>query len=427
MKFFKILAALISTTILFSACSVTNDKTANISEDKVIPVSVEQAKKGEISTSFRYSGTIKTNKEVMVISKVAGRVKQIFFKVGDTVNEGDILFTVDDKDIQDSIKSLELQLKSSQIAVDMAQKAVKISKGSQLQQQLNQAETSLKTSEVQYNSAKKAYEDTKLLYEAGSASKQQYDQSKTGFETAQISFNAAKQSYDLLVNKTSQENIDRATDQLNQAIASKENVEFQLKKAKDNLADTNVKSPISGVVSSRTIEEGEMVGGSSVPFIVVQINPAIFTVNVSEQMLGTIKEDDDVNIDIGAIKDKNFIGKIRSIAPVADERTATYPVEIAIENNNNALKAGMFGEVVFIIDKKENVIVVKSETVIEKDKKSFVFITTKDNKAKMVEVETGIDTGREIEIVNGLDVGLPLVVKGQDYLVDGDNIKITGE
>lgn len=426
MKHFKILIALISTTILLSACSSTKDNTAT-TESKAIPVSLEQAQKGEISTSFRYSGTIKTNKQVMVVSKVAGRVEQIFFKVGDTVKEGDVLFTVDDKDIQDSIKSLELQLKSSQIAVDMAQKALNSSKGSQLEQQLTQAETALKTSEIQYNSTKKSYEDAKMLYEAGSASKQQYDQTKTAFETAEISLNAAKQSYNLLVNKTSQENIDRAKDNLNQAKASKENVEFQLKKAKDNLAETNVKSPINGVVSSKTIEEGEMVGGSSVPFIVVQINPAVFTVNVSEQMLGNIKQGDNVNVVIGAIKDKNFTGQIRSIAPVADERTSTYPIEIEIENNNNELKAGMFGEVAFIMDNREDVIVVKIETLIEKDKKTYIFTTTEDNKAKLIEVETGIDNGKEIEIKKGLSVGQSIIVKGQDYLVDGDIIKVTAE
>ncbi len=427
MKHFKIFIALISTTILLSACSSTNNDTTTAAESKVIPVSVEQAQKGEITTSFRYSGTLKTNKQVMVVSKVAGRVKQIFFKVGDTVKEGDVLFSVDDKDIQDSIKSLELQLKSSQIAVDMAQKALNSSKGSMLEQQLTQAETSVKTSELQYNTAKKNYEDSKMLYEAGSASKQQYDQAKTAFETAQISFNAAQQAYDLLVNKTSQENIDRAKDQLNQAIASKENVEFQLNKAKENLAETNVKSPISGVVSSRAIEEGEMVGGSSVPFVVVQINPAVLAVNISEQMLGNIKEGDNVNIVIGAIKDNTFTGRIRSIAPVADERTTTYPIEIEIENNNNELKAGMFGEVAFITNKQEDVIVVKRETLIEKDQKTFVFTTTEDNKAKLVEVETGIDNGNEIEITTGLNVGQSIIVKGQDYLKDGDNIKISGE
>lgn len=427
MKQYKLFIVLISATILLSACSSTkNDVTTN-AESKIIPVSVEQAQKGEISTSFRYSGTLKTNKQVMVVSKVPGRVKQIFFKVGDTVKEDDILFSVDDKDIQDSIKSLELQLKSSQIAVDMAQKALASSKGSMLEQQLTQAETSLKTSELQYNNAKKSYEDSKILYEAGSASKQQYDQAKTAFEAAEISFNAAQQAYDLLINKTSQENIDRAKDQLNQAIATKENVEFQLKKAKENLAETDVKSPISGVISSRTIEEGEMVGSTSVPFIVVQIDPVVLAVNISEQMLGSIKEGDYVNVVIGAIKDKTFTGKIRSIAPVADERTATYPVEIEIENKDNELKAGMFGEVNFITNKQEDVIVVKRETLIEKDNKTFVFTITEDNKAKLIEVETGIDNGKEVEITKGLNVGQSIIVKGQDYLIDGDNIKISAE
>jgi len=427
MKFFKVLTVLICTTILFSACSSKEDETKTPTENNVIPVSVEQVKKGDISTSFRYSGTIKTNKEVMVVSKVSGRVKEIFFRVGDDVKKGDILFTVDDKDIQDSIKSLELQLKSAQIAVNMAEKALVASKGSQLQQQLTQAETSLKTSELQYNDAKKNFEDIKLLYEAGSVSQQQYQQTKTAYETAQISFNAAKQSYDLLVNKTSKENIDRAKDQLNQSIASKENVEFQLKKAKENLAETKVKSPINGVVSSRTIEEGEMIGGSSVPFVVVQINPAVFAVNVSEQMLGSIKEGDSVNIAVGSIKDKSFLGKIRSIAPVADERAATYPVEIEIENNNNELKAGMFGEVEFITNKKENTIVVNRETIVEKNQKSYIFTATKDNKSKLVEVQIGIDNGKEIEITKGLEIGQTIIVKGQDYLVDGNSIKITEE
>ena len=201
--------------------------------------------------------------------------------------------------------------------------------------------------EIQLQDAKKAYEDMKTLYEIGSASKQQLDQMKTAYETASIGYNSAKDAYDLFINSLSKESIERAESQLTQAAATKEGLEVQLANAYESLKDTAVKSPIDGIVSSRTIDPGEMVSGAVAPFTIIQMDTVSVEVNVSEQLINKIEKGQKVTVHVSSAFDKPFEGTIHAISPAADERTFTYPVKIEIPNKEGLLKPGMFAEVEF--------------------------------------------------------------------------------
>lgn len=424
MKMKRLIPAVLALGILTVGCSQTNKEAMNeVEEEKTTPVRVEQVSKGQISNTFTYGGKINPKQQITVTSKIAGKVKEVNFDIGDVVKAGDVLFTLDEKDIQNTIRSLEAQLKSAEAAVNMSQVGLNSAKGSQQEQQKNQLEANLKMTEIQLQDAKKAYEDIKTLYEIGSASKQQLDQMETAYETASIGYNSAKDAYDLFINSLSKENIERAQNQLTQAAATKEGLEVQLANAHETLKDAAVKSPIDGIVSSRMIDSGEMVSGAIAPFTIIQMDTVSVDVNVSEQLINKIEKGQKVDVYISSAFDKPFEGIIRAVSPAADDRTFTYPVKIEISNKEGLLKPGMFAEVEFAADTVKDALIIPRESVLTEGDINYVYIVEGD-RAKKVELKLGLDNGKEVEIPEGLNEGAQLVIKGQNYLEDGGKVQI---
>lgn len=417
----KLTSVLLLPVFLLSACSNTGGN--NEIEEKVTPVYIQKVSKGQISDTFTYGGEINPKQQITVSSKVAGKVKEVYFDIGDYVKEGVVLFQLDETDLQNNIKALEAQLKSAQATVNMGQIALSSAKGSQYKQQKSQMETALKNAEIQLQDSKKAYEDMKVLYEMGSVSKQQLDQSESAYQMALLAYQAAKNNYDLFMNNLSKESVQLAQNQLEQAVAAKESLEVQIANAKEALNDTAVRSPIDGIVSSRMIDAGEMVAGAIAPFTIIQIDQVFVDVYVSEQIINKIEKNQKVDVYVRSASTDKFEGKIAAISPAADERTFTYLVKVEIDNQGGLLKPGMFAEVEFVLDSANNVIVIPREAILTEGDRDFVYIVEGD-RAKKIEVKLGLDNGKEAAILEGLKEGMEIVIKGQEYLLDGGKVQI---
>ncbi|NLK21977.1 MAG: efflux RND transporter periplasmic adaptor subunit [Epulopiscium sp.] len=423
MKIKKLISIIMVLGIIATGCGRINKEAIGKLEEKATPIKIEKTSRGRISNSFSYGGKINPKQQIHVISKMPGKVKELHFDVGDEVKTGDILFRLDEKDIENNIKLLEAQLKSADAAVSLGKVGLDSAKGSQQEQQKIQLEAAVKNSEIQFNDAKKAYEDMKTLYDLGSISQQQLDQTKSAYEAASLGYNSAKDSYHLFINSLSKESVKAAQSQLSQATAARESVQVQIDSAKETLKDATVKSPIDGIVSSRTVEAGEMVGSSIPPFTIIQMDIVSVDVNVSEQIINKLKKDQKVEVYVSSASKTPFEGKIKVISPAADERTFTYPVKIEIPNQSGLLKPGMFAEIEFNVDTVNDAIIVPRETILTEGDISYIY-TVEGDRAKRIEVKIGLDNGRETEIIEGLEEGTQIVIKGQNYLEDGGKVQI---
>ena len=155
----------------------------------------------------------------------------------------------------------------------------------------------------------------KVLYDIGSVSKRQLDQLESTYQTALLAYESAKDNYDLFMSNLSKESVQLAQSQLTQAVAAKESLEIQIANAKETLKDTAVKSPIDGVVSSRMIDAGEMVGGAIAPFTIIQMDKVFVDVNVSEQIINKIEKNQKVDVYVASASSNKFVGRIAAISP----------------------------------------------------------------------------------------------------------------
>lgn len=207
-----------------------------------------------------------------------------------------------------------------------------------------------------------------------------------------------------------------------------DNIKVQLDQAQTNLKNltenTFLLSPISGVVTARNYDDGDMYSGQMPVLTVMNINPVKVLVNVSESYYSQIKTGMVIDVKFDVLSGQNFQGRVNLIYPTIDERSRTFPVEIKLNNNNNKIRPGMFARVNIEFGKTKRVVV--SDKAIVKQAGSgakYVYVYT-DGKVEYKQVEVGRRVDADYEILSGLSAGEQIVVAGQSKLVDGIAVKV---
>lgn len=324
-----------------------------------------------------------------------------------------------------SIETNKLNLDKAELAYNNAKTDYDTYKalydvGAIAQTNINQYETALNQAEIALSQAKLAYEQTNSSVDQAEIA---YNQAKAALSQALEASNQAKAVYEITANQMPSENKRKAEDALKVAEASKASILAQIKTAEKNLEDAVVKSPITGIVSACNVKADTLLSqGATVPFTIIDMSFVNIEVNVSEQLINNIKVGDIVDTKINAISEESIKAQIKNISPSANT-AGTYTVKLEIENKDNKLKSGMFGEVYFTREKSSDTIILPRSAVISNDNETYVMIVS-DNIAKKVNVTLGVDTGDEVEILSGLEENMKVVTKGQTYLIDGDTVEI---
>lgn len=466
MKGKKIYITALILSIILTSCGGADVE----QEEKAIErtaVEVTSISKGSIKSDLTYAGNINPTETVAVVSKMSGKVKEVYFDIGDKVSEGAVLFTLDESDIKDQIKQLQTQIAVAEQGVKTAQAALNTVTGGQYESQVLQIESSIENTKTQIDSAEVAlknaelalnnamdgkqnvetsFNNTKMLYDTGIVSRSEfekaelaYKQAQTGVEQAELAHSQAKLQYEQALKglKTAEENLnltkgqiveenqERAMLSLEQAKASKNSASVQLEILQSTLNDTNVKSPIRGIISGKTAVKGEYTSPQLPAYTVVNMEKVNVQVKVSEVLINLLSVGQEVDVLIKTVNDEPIKGIIKTISPAADQ-TSTYPITIEINNADGNIKPGMFAEVHFTKDYRADTIVMPRNTVMEDETGSYVYIA-EGEKVKKVYITTGIDNGEQIEIIEGLKEGDKIITKGQSFLTDGAYINVVEE
>lgn len=238
---------------------------------------------------------------------------------------------------------------------------------------LRQLELQIKNQEVQFNR-------TDELYKVGGVSKAEWDNIKMSLD----------------VNRTAYNNL---------------------------LINTQLVSPIDGVVTARNYDNGDLYSGQ--PVLVVQsISPVKLLINVSEQYFSRVNLNDAVSIEMDAYPGEVFTGKISLVYPAIDAATHTFPVEIKVANADRKLRPGMFARATLNLGTEQHVVV--PDIAIVKRAGSgdrFVYVY-EDGKVSYNKVELGQRMGDRYELLSGVPNNATIVIAGQNKLSDGIEVEV---
>lgn len=234
--------------------------------------------------------------------------------------------------------------------------------------------------ETQLATLKRDYERYRELYEVGGVSKQQLDQLKTQLDVAQTALNNIGEN-------------------------------------------TGLVSPISGVVTARNYDPGDVAGGA--PILTIEnINPVKVIINVSESYYSRVSLGMPAEIAVDALQGEKFEGKISLIYPTINSTSRTFPVEIEVNNSDQRLRPGMFSRVTLNFGTNEHPVVPDRAVLKQSGSNDRYVFLEKDGKASYTKVELGTRLGDKYEIVSGLQVGDRVIVQGNTGLVDGVEVQV---
>ena len=207
-----------------------------------------------------------------------------------------------------------------------------------------------------------------------------------------------------------------------------DNARLQLTIAETNLSNlqenTYLISPISGVVTTRNYDSGDIYNGQMPILTVMQINPVQIKINVSESFYSLIKTGMSVDVKLDVFKDQTFEGKVQLIYPTIDERTRTFQVEVRVNNASQKIRPGMFARVGVDFG-KVNQVVVPDLAVIKQTGSGARYVYVLDNgKVKYHEVKLGKRLADKYIVLSGLTKGEQVVVAGLTKLNDGKEVEV---
>ena len=235
----------------------------------------------------------------------------------------------------------------------------------------------------------------------------QADQLRINLEETERQYNRAVQL--LQIGSGTQSAVDQLRTQLDAQRAQYRNV----------MDNTQLTSPISGVVTARNYDPGDMTGAQPV-LTVGQITPAVkVVINVNETDLAVIRNGMSVDVAFDAYPDEQFSGRITRVSPAVDVNTRTFPVEVQVNNSDGRLRPGMFARVSINIGTNDNV-VVPDRAVVKQTGSNVKYVYVYSNgHVAFRQVQLGQRLDNAYELLGGINDGDTVVVAGQSLLNDG--------
>ncbi|MPQ33219.1 efflux RND transporter periplasmic adaptor subunit [Clostridium estertheticum] len=406
-KGFLLISLTLSITLIGVGCGnkdvsvASNDISKNV---KASPVSISS-----ITTTTKYGSKLATSSQTVVTSKIAGKVSGVNVDVGQSVNKGDILFTLDRLE-------LTAQYNVAKAALDTANANLDKTSGSGYEQQLIPANSTLNIAKTTYNDAKNNYNTIHQQYNIGDSAKSELDAAKSKMDSASLQVSAASDSLALLKSKTGPQTDAAAEGQVQQAKASLDLAQIQM----DNASIT---SPINGVISERNVEVGEVVSSAVSAFTIIDASSLRSEVAMTDKDVIKVKVNQKIPVQISSMNNKIVQGIVDTISPSADAKTQLYTVKVKIENPSNLLKPGMIVRVEFPDVVKTDISVVPNGAIFTENSVQYVYIVDA-TRLKKKQVVVGISNTLQTEIVSGIKLGDQVITEGQSFLNEGQKVKI---
>lgn len=196
----------------------------------------------------------------------------------------------------------------------------------------------------------------------------------------------------------------------------------------DNLMENTVLvSPVSGVVTARNYDPGDMSG--SMPILTVgQINPAVkIIINITENDRSLVKTGMPVEVNFDAFPGEEFEGRIVRIYPNVDPATRTFQAEVQVNNADSRLFPGMFARVA-LNQGTANHVVVPDRAVVKQTGSGNRYVYVYSNgSVSYNKVDVGRQVGNSYEIISGVNNGDTVVIAGQTRLADGVKVQLKSD
>jgi len=175
-----------------------------------------------------------------------------------------------------------------------------------------------------------------------------------------------------------------------------------------------VRAPFAGTVEARFFARRERVEQSNSMFVLANTDSLYVSADIRENEWAAmaIKPGQDVTVVAPAIPGRSFTAKVHYIGREVAVESNSLPLVATISNEDGLLRPGMFVRVSLPVAQSDDVVAVRTESVMQHENEKFVFVSLDDQTFRRVDVQTGVNNEEWVEIKEGLQAGEPVVASG---------------
>lgn len=317
----------------------------------------------ELRQTITVSGALRAVNQAIVKAKVAGEVREVLVREGDTVIAGQVLIRID---------------------------------GSEYQARVAQASGALQATRGQLEIAGKARDNNRALLEQGFISKNAFDNSTSQNAIARANLDSARGALDV---------------------------------AQKSLGDTVLRSPIAGLISSRSVQPGEKVSADNLLLEIVDLRRMEMEASVPATEIAQIRLGQPVSVRLDGIA-QAVAGRVARINPTTQSGSRSILAYIQIDNPERALRGGMFGEAELTLSQKSGVLSVPQSALRQVDGRTIVYAIENGvltEKPVTLGLEGNDGNGAAVEITAGLTPGAQVVKANLGHLQAGTPARLAAK
>jgi RND family efflux transporter MFP subunit len=340
---------------------------AEVKRQVISGITLEKIPLSRIDSFYETSGTIKAKTTSIVAARIMGTIMEVKVKEGDKVKAGDVLITIDDREMTQKAAAAEAGHKEALNALESAR----------------QNKFLAETTYVRY----------KNLYEEKVISGQEMDQIETSKKVAESEY-------------------ERVSEMVKRTKAS-------LEEARIYHGFTKITAPVSGIIIEKKIDRGSM-ALPGIPLLTVD-DTSQFKIEayVDEKLSGKFKIGTSAYV-VPDTTGERLEGIIGEAASAVDPASRTSLIRVYVKSPT--LKPGIFAKVLIPEGKKDTVLV-PEKAIIERGQLTGVFIVDEKGVMTYRLIKKGKAFGEKVEVLSGLKGGEDIVVNGTDKAVDGAMVK----
>jgi HlyD family secretion protein len=318
----KAILVLVTSCLLITGCGLSGKKTTK---------ALTSIKAGRSQTVMIMAGKIDAAQKADIASKISARVAAVTVDVGSVVRQGETLVRLDVADLQAQQVQAEAGVNTARFNLARVQSGTR-------PEEITRAAAALESANQAYEIAKNNYQRMNELFKIEMISKTQYETAQAQLKGAEAQYVAAKSQLTILRQGETKETLTVAKAQVRQAQSSLNVVNAQLRNG-------CIVAPLSGVVSAKNINPGEMAAVGAPLLQIVNLNSLYISAYLPARLVAKVRVGQNVTVKVAEIAGRQFSGVISVIGAAINPTNKSVLVKVKLTKPDSLLKPGMFAQI----------------------------------------------------------------------------------
>ncbi|MEO6830503.1 MAG: efflux RND transporter periplasmic adaptor subunit [Acidobacteriaceae bacterium] len=376
----------------------------------VVQVQVAEVTKQAISQHVAGDAVLAPIVQAAISPKITAPVRKFYVMRGSKVKQGELLAVLENKDLS----AVALDNKGS---YEQAQAAYNTATKASIPEIYQKAVLDTEQAKANLDVAQKVYDSRNMLFKQGAIPGRELNMAKASLVQAQSAYDIAK------THLASTKAISRA-DALKSAAGQLVSAKAKYEAADAQLGYSEIRSPINGVVTDRSLFAGETAPAGTPLITVMDISTLLAKAHLPQDQARLLKVGQGASVHVDGM-DQPVAGTVSLISPALDPGSTTIEVWVKVPNKEGKLKVGTPAIVSIMSKAIPNALVVPKEAVITNPAGTrIVMVVDANSVAHQREIKTGITDGNEVQVIGGLRAGEKVVTSGAYAMDDGTKVAV---